>query len=158
MNKTFPAALHPSGEPPLGPHTLGTLAAALVTCEHPEQSRVSANATSAEDAVRIDWCAACGSLRIGESQTTRWQSAAYTSLLTKKHFEEVVLLLHAIRQLTQLARAHASPAAPGSPAHIFFRNVRSSLSELSRLPLVRDVDRLEDAIDRMPRGLSPLRP
>jgi hypothetical protein len=157
MNKTFPTALQPSCEP-LGPHSLGTLAAALVTCEHPEQSRVSANATSAEDAVRIDWCAACGSMRIGESQTTRWQSAAYTSLLTKKHFEEVVLLLHAIRQLTQLARAHASPAAPGSPAHIFFRNVRSSLSELSRLPLVRDVDRLEDAIDRMPRGLSPLRP
>ena len=157
MNKTFPAVLQPSGEP-LAAHTLGTLAAALVSCEHPEQSRVSANATSAEDAVRIDWCAACGSVRIGESQTTRWQSAAYTSLLTKKHFEEVVLLLHAIRQLTQLARAHASPAAPGSPAHIFFRNVRSSLSELSRLPLVRDVDRLEDAIDRMPRGLSPLRP
>jgi hypothetical protein len=157
MNKTFPAVFQPSSEP-LGPHTLGTLAAALVTCEHPEQSRVCAKATSAGDAVHIDWCAACGSLRIGESQTTRWQSAAFTSLLTKKHFEEVVLLLHAIRQLTQLARAHASPAAPGSPAHIFFRNVRSSLSELSRLPLVRDVDRLEDAIDRMPRGLSPLRP
>jgi hypothetical protein len=157
MNKTFPAALQPSSEP-LGPHSLGTLAAALVTCEHPQPRRVSADAASAADDVRIDWCAACGALRPGESPAARWQSATFTSLFTKKHFEEVVLLLHAIRQLTQLARAHASPAAPGSPAHIFFRNVRSSLSELSRLPLVRDVDRLEDAIDRMPRGPSPLRP
>jgi len=46
MNKTFPVRLQPSGEPPLTGDTLGTLAAALVLCKHPETCQVSANATA----------------------------------------------------------------------------------------------------------------
>jgi hypothetical protein len=116
-----------------------------VTCTHPEASHVQGV-----------WCAACGALRFGQGPAVRWQAATLSSLLTKKQFEDVVLLLHAIRQLTLLARSQPSPGAPGSPAHILFRNVRSSLGELSRMPLVRDVDRLEAAIAEMRPSL--LRP
>jgi hypothetical protein len=155
MNKTF-ALEHSTAEAsaPHEPHTLGVLAAALVTCTHPEASHVRAAAEPY--AAQSVWCAACGALRSGEGSTVRWQPATLPSLLTKKPFEEVVLLLHAIHQLTLLARSQPSPAPPGSPAHVLLRNLRSSLGELSRMPLVRDVDRLEAAIAEMPPSL--LRP
>jgi hypothetical protein len=137
---------------PLAPRSLAAVAAALATCAHPEGShiRVPGDHTSAT------WCANCGGLRAEDGPGASWQSPALTSRLTKKHFEDVVLLLHAVVQLAQLARAQACPGAPGSPAHIFLRNVRASLSELSRLPVVRDVDRLEEALRAMPQ--SPVRP
>ncbi len=152
MIKTF--ALEPPNGEPCAPHSLGTVAAALVTCAHPEASHVRAAAEPyAPEPV---WCAACGALRAGEGPAAGWQAATLSSLLTKKQFEDVVLLLHAIHQLTLLAQSQPSPGAPGSPAHIFFRNVRASLGELSRMPLVRDVDRLEAAIAQMRPSL--LRP
>jgi hypothetical protein len=149
MNKTF-ALEHPSGEP-CARQTLGTVAAALVTCTHPEASHLRAAAEPY--APQNVWCAACGALRSGEGPAVRWQTATLLSLLTTKQFEDVVLLLHAVHQLTLLARSQPSPGAPGSPAHIFFRNVRASLGELSRMPLVRDVERLEAAI----AGMRPSR-
>jgi hypothetical protein len=44
-------------------------------------------------------------------------------------------------------------ASPGSAVHGAFRRVRASLSELARLPLVRDVDRLDEAIAELPPSL-----
>jgi hypothetical protein len=156
MMKTFASRPEPPSDEPSAPDTLGTLAAALVTCAHPEASHIPLAADPAAEAMRRVWCAACGALGAGASATVRWQSPRCTSRLTKKHFEEVVLLLHAIRQLTLLARAHAAPGAPGSPEHVFFRTVRSSLWELSRLPVVREIDRLEQAIAEMaPTLLHP---
>ena len=132
-----------------GPRSLATLAAALATCGHPEESHVRVPVDpAAEDAVAI-WCAACGALLPHCSPF--WQPPSLASRLTRKPFEEVVLLLHAIVQLTQLARAQGSQAATASSsAPIVFRHLRASLSELARLPVVRDVDRLEEAIAAMP--------
>jgi len=135
---------------PLAPRSLAAVAAALLTCAHPASSRIGVPGD------RATWCAACGGLRVEDGPGASWQSPALTSRLTKKHFEDVVLLLHAVVQLAQLARAQACPGAAGSPAHIFLRNVSRSLSELSRLPVVRDVDRLEEALRAMPQ--SPVRP
>jgi hypothetical protein len=81
-----------------------------------------------------------------------WQVPTLKSGLTKKHFEDLVLLLHAIVQLALLARTHASPTASGLSDQVFFRNLRISLAEIARLPVVRDVDRLEEAIAMMPRS------
>ncbi len=131
---------------PLAPRSLAVVAAALATCPHPEGSHIGVLG----DRASVTWCAACGALRAENGPGASWQSPALTSRLAKKHFEDVVLLLHAVVQLAQLARGQASPAAVGSPAHSFFRTVRASLSELSRLPVVRDVDRLEEALRAMP--------
>jgi hypothetical protein len=137
---------------PLAPRSLAAVAAALATCVHPESSHIGVPS----DRASATWCATCGGLRVEDGPGASWQSPALTSRLTKKHFEDVVLLLHAVVQLAQLARAQASPGAAGSPVHIFLRNVRASLSELSRLPVVRDVDRLEQALLAMPK--PPVRP
>lgn len=146
MNKTF-ALEHPA-EPPRDPHTLGTVALSLAACAHPEKNQLHA-APGSEGADPI-WCAACGALRFGEGPASRWQAAALPSLLTKKHFEDVVVLLHGIRQLTLLARSQASTGAPGSRDHAIFRTVRASLLELARLPVVQGLDRLEAALAETP--------
>jgi hypothetical protein len=151
MMKTL--AFRSLADEPAAPRSLGTLAAALVTCAHPEDSHVHLTGDPAAGAAAATWCAACGALRLQGSPTPPWRSAALSTLLTKKHFEDVVLLLHAVVQLALLARAHGSPGAPGSAGQTFLRNVRSSLSELARLPAVRDVDRLEEAIATMSPSL-----
>jgi hypothetical protein len=135
---------------PLAPRSLAAVAAALATCAHPEGSHIGVP----RDPASATWCATCGALRVEDTPGASWQSPALTSRLTKKHFEDVVLLLHAIVQLTQLARAHAAPGSPGSPAHTFLRNVRASLTELGRLPVVRDIDRLEEVLAAMPPSLA----
>jgi pimeloyl-ACP methyl ester carboxylesterase len=137
------------------PRSLGTLAAALVTCKHPEGSRVHAALGLGPGETSIYWCAACGALRTQDAAAP-WQAPSLMSAFSRKAFEDLVLLLHAVVQLAQLARAHAPAGSTASPAHIFLRNVRASLSELSRLPVVRDVDRLEEALAQMPK--SPVRP
>ena len=141
MLKTFPCpadATRPPG-------TLAAVAAALVTCAHPAASHVRVSASAAI------WCSSCGALRGGgEGEAVRWLPARLPSLLTKKHFEEVVLVLHCVRQLTLMTQREASP---GSAVHGAFRRVRASLSELARLPLVRDVDRLDEAIAELPPSL-----
>jgi hypothetical protein len=138
MLKTFP---DPAGAA-RAPGTLAAVAAALVTCAHPAASQVRVSESAAT------WCAACGALRAaGEGAAAGWLAARLPSLLTKKHFEEVVLVLHCIRQLTLLTQREASP---GSAIHGAFRRVRASLSELARLPLVRDVDQLDEAIAALP--------
>jgi hypothetical protein len=142
MLKTFPAA------EPRAPSTLAAVAAALVTCTHPASSHVLVSAHAAT------WCAACGALRAGGGgEPAAWLAARLPSLLTRKHFEEVILVLHCIRQLTLLTQREASP---GSAVQGAFRRVRASLSELARLPIVRDVDRLDEAIAELPQSL--LRP
>jgi len=141
---------------PRAPRSLGTLAAALVTCRHPERSRLEAYLDPAPGADAVLWCAECGALRMQSGAPRSWQAPLLTSPLTRKAFEDLVLLLHAVVQLGQFARAPVSPAVAGSPAHIFLRNVSRSLSELSRLPVVRDVDRLEEAVAQMPK--SPAAP
>ena len=146
----------PPLDEPLAPRSLGTLAAALVTCTHPEASHLHAALDPGPGAVATRWCAACGALRTDGSAGATWQPPSLASAFDRKVFEDLVLLLHAVVQLAQLARAHAPAEAAGSPAHIFLRNVRASLSELSRLPVVRDVDRLEEALAQMPR--SPVHP
>jgi len=147
MSKPF-VLPHPT-DPPRDPHTLGTLAASLVSCAHPETSQLRAPGSS--NATDPIWCAACGALRFGEGPTSRWQVAALPSLLTRKHFEEVVLVLHCVRQLTLLTGQGASSGSGGA-----FRRVRASLSELARLPLVQGVDRLDQAIAELPP--SPAHP
>ena len=129
-------------EEPPGPRSLAAVAAALATCAHAEQSPIGV----AGERPTATWCAACGALRFDAASEATWQAPALTSRLAKKHFEDLVLLLHATVQLAQLARAHAAPAA----AHVFLRTVRASLAELARLPVVRDVDVLEQAIAAMP--------
>ena len=149
MSKPF-VLPHPT-EPLRDPHTLGTLAASLVSCTHPDETQLRAPGNS--DATDPIWCAACGALRFGKGPASRWQLAALPSLLTKKHFEEVVLVLHCVRQLTLLT---ARDASSGSAVHGAFRRVRASLSELARLPLVQGVDRLDQAIAELPP--SPAHP
>lgn len=136
---------------PITPRSLAAVAAAVATCSHPQISRIGI----AGDRAVGTWCAACGALR-DEAPEAPWQSPALTARLTKKRFEELVLLLHSIVQLTQLARAHVAPQASASTAHIVLRSVRTSLAELSRLPVVRDLGALEQAIAAMPP--SPARP
>ena len=141
MLKTFPCPADATSPP----GTLAAVAAALVTCAHPAASHVRVSASAAM------WCSSCGALRGGgEGEAVRWLPARLPSLLTKKHFEEVVLVLHCVRQLTLMTQREASP---GSAVHGAFRRVRASLSELARLPLVRDVDRLDEAIAELPPSL-----
>jgi hypothetical protein len=146
----------PPSEEPLAPRSLGTLAAVLVTCPHPETSHVDAAVDPRPGAGAMRWCAACGALRTEGSADAAWQPPSLASAFSRKAFEDLVLLLHAVVQLAQLARAHVPAGSAGSPAHIFLRNVRASLSALSHLPVVRDVDRLEEALAQMPK--SPARP
>jgi hypothetical protein len=153
MMNASQSALTP-GEP-LAPSSLGTAAATLAACAHPQGSTLAVSGDFAAVAAAATWCAACGALHPGGGLEGAWQAPALTSGLTKKHFEDLALLLHSIVQLTQLARAHGSPGGSASSTPIFLR-VRASLSELSRLPVVRDVGRLEEAIAAMPP--SPVRP
>jgi hypothetical protein len=145
MMNASQSALAP-GEP-LAPTSIGTAAATLATCAHPQGGHLAVSVDFA--AVAAAWCAACGALRPGDDPEGAWQPPALTSGLTKRHFEELVLLLHAVVQLTQLTRANISPGGSGSSTPIFLR-VRASLSELSRLPVVRDLGPLEEAIAAMP--------
>jgi hypothetical protein len=147
MNAYRPELL---ADEPNAPRSLAALAAALATCPHPEASRVGV--PGAGDGAT--WCSACGALRRESSPKAAWQSPALTSRLTRRRFEELVLLLHSVVQLTQLARAHVAPAAAASTAHIVLRSVRASLAELSRLPVVRELDALEQAIAAMPPSLG----
>jgi hypothetical protein len=142
MNKTF-ALEHPT-EPTDDPHTLGTVALSLVACTHPVNSQLRPAAK--EEGADPIWCAACGALRFGEGPASHWQAAALPSLLTKKHFEDVVVVLHGIRQLTLLARSQTATGSPGTRDGAIFRTVRASLLELARLPVVRGLDRLEAAL------------
>jgi hypothetical protein len=107
------------------------------------------------DETGIYWCSACGAL-CPQDPDTPWQVPSLTSALNRKAFEELVVLLHAVDQLAQLARAHAPAGSAESPAHIFLRNVSRSLSALSRLPVVREVRRLEKVLARMPKSPVPL--
>lgn len=135
-------------EEPLAPRSLGTVAAALVTCAHPETSHVHVAVDPGRGAFTVCWCVACGALRTDGPADATWQTPSLASAFTRNAFEDLVLLLHAVVQLAQLARAHGSA---GSLAQAFLRNVSRSLLELSRLPVVRDVDRLEDALAQMPK-------
>jgi hypothetical protein len=137
---------------PLAPSSLGTAAATLATCAHPEGSAIALSGDLVASAAAATWCAACGALRPGGGPGGAWQRPALTSSLTKKRFEDLVLLLHAIGQLAQLTRGHPLPGGAGSPNALFLR-VRASLAELSRLPVVRDVGRLEEALAAMPASL-----
>ena len=140
----------------LAPRSLGTLAAALMTCAHPESSHVHAAPDHAPGAAPTVWCASCGALHVQNGATAAWLAPALTSAFTRKAFEDLVLLLHAVVQLAQFARAQGSTGAASSPAQTFLRTVRASLSELSRLPVVRDVDRLEEAILAIPKSPVPI--
>jgi hypothetical protein len=144
MLKVFPAPVA-AARPP---GSLGAVAAALITCAHPAEAHVEVSASAAT------WCSACGALHVrGEGDRAHWLPARLPSLLSKKHFEEVVLVLHCVCQLTLLVEPEASS---GSSVHGAFRRVRASLSELARLPLVRDVERLDQAIAALPdRPLAP---
>jgi hypothetical protein len=135
---------------PITPRSLGAVAAAVATCTHPEASR---SPTGAPDD-GATWCSACGALHREGNPEGAWQLPALTSRLTRRRFEELVLLLHSVVQLTQLARAHVAPQASASTAHIVLRSVRTSLAELSRLPVVRDLGALEHAIAAMPPSIG----
>jgi hypothetical protein len=141
MLKTFPCP----ADAARAPGTLAAVAVALVTCAHPAASHVRVPASAST------WCSCCGALRgAGEGEAVRWLPARLPSLLTKKHFEEVVLVLHCIRQLTLMTQREASS---GSAVHGAFRRVRASLSELARMPLVREVDRLDEEIAELPPSI-----
>ncbi len=135
---------------PIEPRSLAAVAAALATCPHPEGSR----SRMAVHGGGATWCSACGALHREGSPEGAWQLPALTSGLTRRRFEELVLLLHSVVQLTQLARAHVAPAASASTAQVVLRSVRASLAELSRLPVVRDLGALEQAIAAVPPSLS----
>jgi hypothetical protein len=137
----------PSAEP-LAPRSLATLAAALVTCVHPRGSRISAALDLGPGETGIYWCAACGAL-CPQDPDAPWHAPSLTSALSRKAFEDLVLLLHAVEQLAQFAQPHASSGAAASPAQLVLRSLSRSLSELARLPVVRDVDRLEKALAKI---------
>jgi hypothetical protein len=101
-----------------------------------------------DEEASLYWCAACGALG-SQSPDVLWHTPTLTSAFTREAFEELVLLLHAVDQLAQLARAHAPAGSADSPAHILLRNVSRSLSALARLPVVRDVARLERALAKI---------
>jgi hypothetical protein len=144
----------PTSPEPLAPRSLATLAAALVTCKHPSGSRLRAAGYLGDEETCIYWCAACGALG-SQSPDVLWHAPTLTSAFTREAFEDLVLLLHAVDQLAQLARAHAPAGSTDSPPHIFLRNVSRSLSALSHLPVVREVHRLEKALARMPKSSVP---
>ena len=152
---TLSRSLAPTLEP-LAPRSLGTLAAAFVTCAHPESSHVHAALDHAPGAATTVWCASCGALQTQSGADAAWQPPTLTSVFTRKAFDDLVLLLHAVVQLGQLARAERLPGAASSPANAFLRSVRASLTELSRLPVVRDVDRLDEAILAIPKSPVPI--
>jgi hypothetical protein len=137
----------PLREEPLAPRSLGTLAAALVTCIHPRGSRVPAALDLGPGETGIYWCAACGAL-CPQDVRAPWQTPSLTSGFSRGAFEDLILLLHAVEQLAQLAQSHGFSGA--APAHSVLRNVSRSLSELARLPVVRDVARLEKALVKIP--------
>jgi hypothetical protein len=150
MNKTF-ALEHPP-EPSRDPHTLSTLAASLMACTHPDQSRL--HATSRPATGDPIWCAACGALRFGEGPASRWQLAALPSLLRKRHFDDFAVLLHSLRQLALLADTQGPAGAPGSRAHSVLRAIRASLVALGRLPIVQGLERLEAVLAEMPAAFD----
>jgi hypothetical protein len=150
MNKPLRSSLEPLRPPPPPvPRSLGTLAAALVSCAHPQADHVDLPACGGAGDV-VTWCAACGALRSAPRPAATWRVPALAALLTKKQFEDLVLLLHATAQLAGLARAHASPAGRRSADPIVVR-LSASLAELARLPVVRDVDRLEEVLAQITR-------
>jgi hypothetical protein len=112
--------------------------------------------TATPGAVPTVWCASCGAVQTQNGHAAAWLAPTLTSAFTRKAFEDLVLLLHAVVQLAQFARAQASTGAASSPSQTFLRTVRASLSELSRLPVVRDVDRLEEAILAIPKSPVPI--
>jgi hypothetical protein len=134
--------------------SLGTLAAALATCTHPKSRHVVVPLGRPAERHDETWCAACGALRVDGSAVV-WKTPALAAQLTRKPFEELVLVLHAVVQLTQVAGDPASPEASGAPASPVLRRLRASLAALARLPAVRDVDRLEQAIARMQPLVHP---
>jgi hypothetical protein len=138
-----------------GPRSLAAVAASLATCRHPRSSHLRVPQVVEDDAAArgaASWCSACGALYVQGAGGGTWRSPTLTSRLTRRHFEELVLLLHAIVQLAQLARTHAPAGVAGSPAHVFLRNVRASLTALDRLAIVREVDRLEEVLAQIPRS------
>jgi hypothetical protein len=119
-----------------------------VTCTHPRGTRVRAALDTGPNETGIFWCATCGAL-CSQDPFVPWQAPLLTSAFSRKAFEDLILLLHSVEQLAQLAQSHASSGAAGSPAHIVLRRLSRSLSELARLPVVRDVARLEKALAKI---------
>src|SRR5258708_19999439 len=105
-----------SVEPP-APRSLGTLAAALVTCIHPKGSRVRAALDLGPGETGVYWCAACGAL-CPQDPDAPWQVPSLSSAFSPRAFEDLVLLLHAVVQLAQLAQSPPSPAPARPPPPI----------------------------------------
>ena len=145
MNRFSSPLPAPSGEHPIEHRSVATLAAALVTCQHPELCRISATVGVGGESRRISWCTLCGALGSEQTGAFTWQPSTLASLLTKGHFEELATLLHAIRSARALADAALSRCEDGAA-----RELDDALSRLTKTAIVRDLERLDDALAQMP--------
>jgi hypothetical protein len=143
-------------EEPHEPHTLATLAAALVTCKHPSGCRVSARLLFSGRPVRIAWCAACGAMCSYDDPDEYWQSSAIAMLFSKGQFSEIAELIHGLRDVQDaIAEARGRLVEEGSPIDLALREIGSSLLELNNKTLVREVERIDHAIARMSASPHP---
>jgi hypothetical protein len=133
-------------EEPREPHTLATLAAALVACDHPAPCQVSASVLFGGQPIRITWCAACGAMTSDEHAGT-WTGSVIAHLLSQRHFEEVQSLVHGLRQIHgQVAAAGSTMVERGTPIDRALREISNGLSELTSGAFVREIDRVNRAI------------
>jgi hypothetical protein len=119
------------------PLSLATVAASLVSCPHPDDSRVSANILSTGRSERITWCSFCG---------------AMATAATDKgpRVEELSQLLHALRKgSAALSQEADRPPETRTPPETLLRALSAALSELTATRLARDLDQLDCALAQM---------
>jgi hypothetical protein len=140
---------HPpvSGPQPLELRSLATISVALLTCQHPERGRVSANVIVTAQRVRITWCSFCGAIAADEGSCNVWQRAAFTFLLSSGDLAELSLMLHALgRWHAALLPSEGAPAGPAPLPAAVEQDLRAALPGLTNTALYRDLDRLDRAI------------
>jgi hypothetical protein len=154
-SSTFPPSS--SHDEPREPHTLATLAAALVTCDHPPACQVAASVVFGGQPIRITWCAACGAMTSDE-RAGAWTGSALSQLFSRHHFEELREFIRGVLEVhVQVATAGSRLVDRGSAIDVALRNVSKSLSELTSIDLVREIDRVEQAIAHL-SSASPTAP
>jgi hypothetical protein len=101
------------------------LVACIVSCLHPEDTRVMADIVSAGLSLRITWCGFCGAMATDAGEGPLWQPAAAASCLARSRFEELSRLLHALVE-------------------------GKGIADITALRLGRELAQLDAAIARMP--------
>ncbi len=104
------------------PHRSARSQPLLVACTHPRRSRVRAALDLGPGETRIYLVRRVRRAALRRGPRRPWQAPRCRRLSAAKHFEDVVLLLHCVRQLALLAQRMPRPERR-VPAHSFLRNV-----------------------------------